>query len=324
MLELTNDEVEILINLSDNICYSPSQNPNEFCQQVKKLSEFVPTRIKSMLNYFVENSSPQGFILFKITHFLDFNLSPTPSTNKYKIGEKTILAKIQSLLVNVIGEMIAYEAEGYGRLFQDVVPDKLMENNQTSIGSNKELEIHTEQAFSKLRPDFLSLACLRGDKNALTYILPLKTILDNLSNEEIELLKQPNWYTGVDLSFKLDGHEFIEGDVRGPIPILNKNVATGELELIFDQDLMLGTDTKSNELIKKIVDIYYKHRIHHNLKPGEIIIIDNRFAVHGRSPFFPEYNGKDRFLIRCFATLDYDKSKHARIDGGRKIAAIYS
>jgi L-asparagine oxygenase len=220
--------------------------------------------------------------------------------------------------------MIAYEAEGYGLLFQDVIPDKLMANNQTSIGSNTELEIHTEQAFSKLRPDFLSLACLRGDKNALTYILPMQAILDNLSKEEIELLKKPNWYTGVDLSFKLNGHEFIEGDIRGPMPILNKNSTTGELELIFDQDLMLGIDAKSNELIKKIVDIYYKHRIHHNLKPGEIIIIDNRFAVHGRSPFFPEYDGKDRFLVRCFATLDYNKSKHARIDGARTVAAIYS
>lgn len=91
-------------------------------------------------------------------------------------------------------------AEGYGRLFQDVVPVKSMANDQTSIGSNTELEIHTEQAFSRLRPHFLSLACLRGDDSAFTYILPIQSILDNLTETEIELLKQPLWYTGVDLS----------------------------------------------------------------------------------------------------------------------------
>ena len=34
-----------------------------------------------------------------------------------------------------------------------------MENNQTSVGSTIELEVHTEQAFSRLKPDLLSLGC---------------------------------------------------------------------------------------------------------------------------------------------------------------------
>lgn len=231
--------------------------------------------------------------------------------------------------MSVLGQMIAYEAEGGGQLFQDTVPDKSMANNQSSIGSHTELEIHTEQAFSKLRPDFLSLACLRGDPEALTYVLPLQAILENLSNEEIDLLKQPLWTTSVDLSFRLYGLEFIEGDIRGPMPILSRR-AEGlvfdkhPLGLVFDQDLMRGIDILSQKMIDKIVDIYYKHRIAHNLQPGEIIFIDNRTALHGRSPFFPRYDGNDRFLTRCFATLDYDRSEYARMKGSRTIAAIYS
>jgi L-asparagine oxygenase len=77
-------------------------------------------------------------------------------------------------------------------------------------------------------------------------------------------------------------------------------------------------------MIKKIVDIYYKHRISHNLKQGEILFVDNRIAVHGRSPFTPNYDGKDRFLIRCFATFDYDKSNYARQPNSRNILAIYN
>jgi L-asparagine oxygenase len=134
------------------------------------------------------------------------------------------------------------------------------------------------------------------------------------------MLKKPLWNTGVDLSFKLNDHDFIEGNIRGPMSIIN-----GEHEdplLLFDQDLMKGTTAESQEMIKKIVDIYYKHRLSHNLKPGEIILIDNLRAAHGRSPFFPKFDGHDRFLIRCFSTFDYSKSDYAR--SGRVVSAIYS
>jgi L-asparagine oxygenase len=249
-------------------------------------------------------------------------LPKTPVDNNNKIGETTILAYIQSILINVIGEMISYEAEGYGRLFQDVVPVKKMENQQTSVGSNTELEIHTEQAFSKLRPDILSLACIRGDLLAQTYILPVNYILEQMDNDEKEKLRLPLWKTGVDLSFKLNGNDFIEGDIRGPLPIISGDY--NDPKLIFDQDLMFGLNEDSNNLIKKIIDIYYKYRNQHNLQSGEIILIDNNRAVHGRSPFYPKYDGNDRFLIRCFAVYDYEHSSYARDSGSRMVSAIYS
>jgi L-asparagine oxygenase len=178
---------------------------------------------------------------------------------------------------------------------------------QTSLGSAVELEIHTEQAFSNLRPDFLSLACLRGDPNATTFILPVNTILDHISLSEKELLLKPLWKIGVDLSFKLNRAEFIQGDLRGPIPIL-----TSDGYLVFDQDLMRGITEEAEQLRKKIIQIYYDHRTEHCLRPGEIIWIDNRRALHGRSSFSPKFDGKDRFLLRTFITLDLEKSAYAR------------
>lgn len=317
-MSVTPAELSELLQLARSLHMSPS---NAFCNTAQELSHRLPYQIKNKLCDFLRYGSPDGFLLFKDIHTGDVPI--TPPNNKYSVGETTRLAKIQAILISAIGDMVAYEGEGYGRLFQDVVPDKKMANRQTSIGSNAELEIHTEQAFSKLRPDFLSLACIRGDPAAMTYILPVKTILDHLTAEEIALLKQPLWYTGVDLSFKLNGNEFLEGDVRGPMPILSMD-KNGRTCLTFDQDLMRGVNDTANEMIRNIVNIYYKYRIAHNLRPGEIIIIDNRYAVHGRSPFFPHYDGADRFLVRCFATLDYEGSHYARRGDGRMIAAIYS
>jgi len=333
IIEITNEENKILIDLAFQITACPSKFPELFCIQSKECSENVPRRIKSLLQDFAKKGTPTGFILFKNISFDNFapslpfpismNFPRTPDNNN-KVGETTMLARVQSILINVIGEMISYEAEGDGRLFQDIVPVKKMENEQTSVGSNTELEIHTEQAFSKLRPDILSLSCIRGDLLAQTYILPVNYILENMNECEREILRLPFWKTGVDLSFKLNGDDFIEGDIRGPFPIIYGDVE--DPKILFDQDLMFGTTDDSNFLIKKITDIYYKYRNQHNLQSGEIILIDNLRAVHGRSPFYPKYDGNDRFLIRCFAVYDYEFSDYARINkkNSRMVSAIFS
>ena len=325
MIEVNTDEIDILIKLVNKITASPSYETELFCKQAKNASKELPIRMQIELTNFIENGSKTDFLLIKGLENIDQNIPNTPINNKNKVGETTNLARIQAILLCSISDIIAYEAECYGNIFQDVVPIQKMEKEQTSLGSITELEIHTEQAFSKLRPDLLSLGCLRGDPDAITYILPVQSIIDNLSDSEVELLKQPLWKTGVDLSFKLNNHDFIEGDIRGPMPILDDDYqSNGRYKLVFDQDLMFGITEESNVLIKKIVDIYYQHRISHNLKPGEIIIIDNRRAVHGRSPFFPKYDGKDRFLIRCFYVFDYNSSLYARPFDSRVVSAIYS
>lgn len=321
-IELTDEEILLFKNLLLNITTIPSQDPNEFCRQTKRASLFVPDRIRKNLMDFAKHGSKTGYLLIKNAPLDKNEIPDTPKNNNYQIGEKLEITCIQAILLNVIGEIIAYEAECNGHLFQDIVPNKLMAKNQTSLGSKIELEIHTEQAFSKLRPDILSLSCVRGDLNAFTHILPVQTILDNVTEYERELLKKPLWKTGVDLSFKLNDHEFIEGDIRGPMPIINGT--QNDPILIFDQDLMTGITEEANNLLKKIIDIYYKNKLRHNLKPGEIIFVDNRRAVHGRSPFFPKYDGKDRFLVRCFAVFNYESTKYARPNDGRVVKAIYS
>lgn len=321
-LHLNDEEIKRLVNIVRQFHYNPSDYPDLFCKESTKLSNLLPKRIKEKLKCFLNNFYESGFLLIKSIPINDTEFGKTPESNNLKIGEKTTLSKIQSILINYIGDMVAYEAEGFGRLFQDIVPLKTMENVQTSVGSNTELEIHTEQAFSKLRPDILTLGCLRGDENAYTYILPVKKIIENLSEEEIKMLYKPLWKTGIDMSFKLNGNEFIEGDVRGPFSILNGSKK--DPFLIFDQDLMFGITEEANNIIKTIVTIYYNHRIQINLQPGDIIILDNNRVVHGRSSFIPKYDGTDRFLVRCFAALNYEKSKYARPNGCRMISAIYS
>jgi hypothetical protein len=321
IINLNDVEMRTLTYLSNLISANPGDNEIEFCKESKDTSKLMPERVKNKIKHFVNSGSETGFILFKYDLCED-ELPDTPPNNTYHVGETTRLAKIQSMFMNYSSDMVAYQAEGYGCLFQDVIPVKKMETEQTSISSKTVLELHTEQAFSNLKPDILSLACLRGNQEAYTYILPVKTILSFLSSEEIETLYKPLWMIGVDLSFKLNGVEFVEGEIRGPLSILNGR--KDDPTLIFDQDLMKGVTEEANVLLKKIVDIYHKSKIGHNLQQGEIVMIDNRRATHGRSSFTPLYNGKDRFLVRCFGTTDLKKSEYAREKKNRTILAKYS
>lgn len=319
---LYNFEIHKIKHLVNRINACPFENPLQYCNESKKLSNFLPKRIKQTLYDFHKHTRKTGCMMISNIPLLEAETY----INTNEIFENPLsLYKIQGLLVNAIPytEMLSYEAEGDGQLFQNIFPKKSMENEQTSLSST-ELEIHTEQAFSKVRPDILSLACLRGDVNAMTYILPVNTILENMNEEEIELLKSPLWNFGVDLSFKINSEDFIDGYKRGPYPII-----TGVPEyplLRFDQDLITGITDRANDLVKKIVDIYYKNRITYNLKAGELLLIDNNRVVHGRSQFYPKYNGKDRFLTRCFAMYRYKYKMYEHVikPNSRMVAALYS
>jgi L-asparagine oxygenase len=93
-------------------------------------------------------------------------------------------------------------------------------------------------------------------------------------------------------------------------------------DLVFDQDLMSGTSAASEALIQTIVDIYYKERLAHCLRPGQILILDNRKVVHGRSTYHPKYDGTDRFLVRCFGVRDLRRFE-GTLDG-RMVKGMYS
>lgn len=216
----------------------------------------------------------------------------TPTTNDCNVGATTEMCRHQEEIVKKFAPLVAYKEECNGAMFQDIVPVKSLAKLQTSTSSDQPLEIHTEQAFSDERPTFISLACLRGDSNAVTYVLPLETLLKHLSAEDIEYMKKPMWVCRVDTSFLIGGAKNV---LHGPMPILR------ESSIVFDQDLMSGIVPKADFLIRKIVDIYEQYRTSIVLEAGDVLVLDNRIFLHGRSKFTPRYDGTDRFLIRCFA-----------------------
>ncbi len=110
--------------------------------------------------------------------------------------------------------------------------------------------------------------------------------------------------------------------MRGPLAIIDG--AEDDPTIVFDQDLMSGVTDEADAMIARVVEIYRAERRSVILQPGQILLVDNVRSVHGRSPFTPSFDGRDRFIIRSFAVRDLVRTRYARPGNGRAIAAEYS
>ena len=309
IIQLSKAQTDFLMEQSNNIWYDSQQNPKLFCDQISELKIIINA---NKINF--------NALIVKIS------ISPTLENNITLDTFKKIQALLNYSLFPEC-EMVSFEGENSGSLFQTLTPKKEMAHLQISAGSSVELEIHTEQAFSELRPDILSLACFRGLPDAETYFLSIDQLLNHLSEEEIQIMFYPLWTIQVDLSFILSGKEGIQ-QLRGPIPMLVIK-ETKKIEWVFDQDLMQGITEEAQTLLQKIIQIYRVERKKVILGFGDFLFLNNTSLVHGRSPFQPTYNDKtDRVLTRSFmmSSLRFNKYVDEKkiVLNSRMVLAEYS
>jgi L-asparagine oxygenase len=57
------------------------------------------------------------------------------------------------------------------------------------------------------------------------------------------------------------------------------------------------------------------------LEAGDLLVVDNAVAVHGRSPYSPRFDGTDRWLQRAFVVSDLRPSAADR--HGRVITTVF-
>lgn len=320
VLALAPAETAVLAEAAQPLTCAPDTDPDGFCAQAGRATAVVPGRIRDRLAAFAWGHVKDGHLL--ITGLpLPEQVPPAPPGNHGCVAAGTVTTRAQAILNECVGHTLAYEAEGHGLLFQDVVPNRAHARAQTSQSSEAELELHTEQAFSPLYPDYLSLACLRGASDALTFLLPAKDLCAVLAEDERRALREPLWTTTVDQSFLDTGLALSAGTVRGPMPILRG--AEDDPFIVFDHDLMRGISDEAEAMRTTVQQQYLAGRIGLSLAPGEMLLIDNRRAMHGRSDFAARYDGTDRFVSRSFVTADPARTRHARPGNGRTVAAAF-
>ena len=282
-----------------------------------RATSLLPAAVHAALVAFADGSHPSGALVIRGLPVGDVPAtpdSPRHHTAKDRVSEFTLLA-----VARVLGEPVGYAPEHGGELVQNLVPTAGAATTQTSTSSAVTLEFHTEAAFHPHKPRFLLLLGLRADPfgEARTLLCSIVAVLPLLSDRCRAVLAQPRFRTGVDASYlstPADGDSDDRSPLRSPLgpPVPVLTGGTDRPTLTFDADLMGGIDTEADDALQELRRAVRAHHIGVALGTGDLLVVDNHAAVHGRSPFRARYDGTDRWLQRTFVVDDLAPSAGER------------
>ncbi|MGW5517141.1 TauD/TfdA family dioxygenase [Nocardia africana] len=231
----------------------------------------------------------------------------TPADPTTTVTHKTLLARQAAVIAAGFGHLVGFRCESEGRLCQTIVPVRAHRNEQMSTGSVY-LESHTEQCFNiATRPDFIFLACLRGDPCAATYALSARQVQNALPARTVRLLRDEAFYTRIDPSFVAGG---LTDRVRGPMAVLSGPEA--DPVICYDENLMTGTTPEHSAALDQLRMLWLDAREAIVLETGDLLVLDNSRVVHGRSAYQPRHDGTDRWLARLQVAKSLAVSRFAR------------
>ena len=221
------------------------------------------------------------------------DIQPTPGNPMFDAEKETPEAfRILVEHGKKLGFPISYIQESAGYLVQNLLPVKKNEGDQISTSSKVELELHTETAFHPYKPDYLLLLCLRGNPEAFTTYALLDDFIDDLSDDHNYILQKNLYSTELDQSFIRPWQPNVQIDLS----VLRET--DNGWELTFDWHLMKGKTQEAQEALDNVRALIAMNTKKISLKQGDLLIINNNKAVHGRTPFKPKYDGTDRWLQR--------------------------
>ncbi len=252
----------------------------------------------------MHNSTHRGAVLVPGFQIGDVPATPLTGQGVHKpdrISERSLLGAAMRL-----GEPVGFAQEHGGDIVQDLYPLAASVGRQLSTSSGVELAFHTETAFHPHKPRFLLLLCLRGDRAAATTLCSVDDILALLPAATVDILRQPRFRCGVDESFGAGS-----AWVTRPSPVIEE-AADGTPMLTFDGELTFGTDARAETAIAEVNEAIGRARTAVTLEAGDLLIVDNYRAVHGRSPFTARFDGTDRWLQRTFVVSSLAPSADER------------
>ena len=267
-----------------------------FVRAAGHAARLLPPVVHDALVDFADDAHQSGALLLRGLPVGELPLTPpTPTTpaDKDSVSEFTLMTVARRL-----GQPVGYEPEHGGDLVQNIVPTRAAADRQVSTSSKVQLMFHTEAAFHPYRPRYLLLLCLRGDPQARTTLASIFEVLPQLPSDVVDVLFQSRFRTATDESY-LHGRASVLGE---PMAVL-----TGDRQrpsMVFDADLMIGIDEDADEAIRVLGDATAECHTSVALEAGDLLIVDNAVAVHGRSPFTARFDGLDRWLQRTFVVSD--------------------
>jgi len=276
-----------------------------FLAAVRRAGRKLPAEIYDAVKNFADNPPASGGMLLKGLPIGE--LPDTPTSPRERAVKSLDTELLLCAVARLLGQPVGYAPELSGQLVQDLVPVQADRYKQVSTSSGSTLDWHTEAAFHPYKPRYLLLLCLRGNPEARTTLASIRLLLPYLEPAVVDTLRRPLFTTRADESYvggRPTKKSLPQAIITGP---------RGAEQLCFDADLMEGVNEEARAALEALLLAVRAHQDSVCLESGDLLIVDNNLAVHGRSPFTPKYDGKDRWLQRTFVVSDLSLSATDRM-----------
>jgi alpha-ketoglutarate-dependent taurine dioxygenase len=205
--------------------------------------------------------------------------------------------------VRRLGFEYSYAKEKEGALVHNIFPTQSGATTQSNESWKVDLSLHTENAFHPLRPDFVVLYCVRTpEAPPATHLSVLQDILPRLTDEEIQVLREPRFTIKVVDSFLTGGEKsarlplsILDGCARNPVVRWHENIRGVDKSAEAAAAAFSAAAKASSQAVR--------------LQPGDLLAFGNETCLHGRDKFDASLDGADRWLLRSYVRRDLSQLK---------------
>ncbi|WP_393054932.1 TauD/TfdA family dioxygenase [Streptomyces sp. LN549] len=275
--------------------------------------EDLPLLLRREIRRFRRHSGPDGTLVISGLPVDQAALPPTPAVPGSVQHQATVPAAVLTMVACGLGEPLAYLAEKSGALVQDVVPVPGQETFHGNAGSVP-LSFHTENGFHPHPPDYVVFLCLRADHDQIAgmRVAGLRQVLPHLTPASLQALFAPEFLTTPPPSFASEA-DASQADTK-PRPVLSG--AAEDPDIRMAQLVTTPLTPRASTALAEFGRVCEATARTLRLTPGDLVVLDNRVTVHGRTAFHPRYDGADRWLQRTYVTTDLRRSRDHRPHDG--------
>jgi Fe(II)/alpha-ketoglutarate-dependent arginine beta-hydroxylase len=306
-----------------------SQDPR-LVARARLLAQELPRSLRQFLLDFSDTSRSAGACVVRGFGISD-TLGPTPEHPR-GVGarHRTFREEVYLLmLAELTGHAFGWTSQFEGQLTQDIVPVKANETAQVSSSSTVTLDLHVEEAFHPLRPDFLALMCLRNPDRTPTTWVSMDDV--QLSPSDVACLFESKYPVVPDDSYfrgrtqEQDDDDAMAEETRAVWQKIQqlREVTVPSSVFFGARDapyICLDVPFTRSELLEephrgawaRLCRELEARTVETVLEPGDVIFLDNFRTAHGRRPYTPRYDGLDRWLMRIQIAVDLRKSRGVR------------
>lgn len=292
-----------LDKLTQHFC--PETMPDQLAHKAANSLERIFSQEGGSIIRLFKKKQNTPFLLVKGLVNTDM-LPPTPTDDIVpdKKGWRIQAAALLGMLKLCEFEPASLLDEMGGRLFHMVMPAS---NSQKSFHrSTKPLNLHTEvvngyfieegpEKGAPISPDVFGLICLRNPDRIQTKILPIPELLYRFSSSDLEELMKNNFTVRSQSSFD---REIVLSDV----PVFRK-LSKGQLGMRYSHSKLSPQNASAKKALLSLKRIIQEiEPIGIALTPGDVLIINNRSCLHGRSLVNTthRFDGTNRWLLRVY------------------------